>query len=104
MLSLFGAAKLSEKVWGFARWDRVFDPLPDGPGISYLPIDGTAQFNFLLLGIDIMPHKQVHFMPNVELVFYGDKNGSSPDSDVIPRFTFYYVWEYLRRKDARSET
>ncbi|MCH8873234.1 hypothetical protein IH824_10785 [candidate division KSB1 bacterium] len=93
LLSLFGAAKLSEKVWGFARWDRAFDPLPDGPGISYLPIDGTAQFNFLLLGIDIMPHKQVHFMPNVELVFYGDKNGSSPDSDVIPRFTFYYVWK-----------
>ncbi len=91
--SLFGAAKLSEKVWGFARWDQVFDPLPDGPGISYLPIDGTAKFNFLLLGVDIMPHKQVHFMPNVELVFYGDKNGSSPDSDVIPRFTFYYVWK-----------
>lgn len=93
LLSLFGAAKLSEKVWGFARWDRAFDSLPDGPGISYLPIDGTAKFNFLLLGIDIMPHKQVHFMPNVELVFYGDKNGSSPDSDVIPRFTFYYVWK-----------
>jgi hypothetical protein len=44
------------------------------------------------LGIDIMPHKQVHFMPNVELVFYGDTNGTRPDSDVIPRFTFFIMF------------
>ncbi|MCH7677823.1 hypothetical protein IID10_00470 [candidate division KSB1 bacterium] len=93
VFSIFGAAQLREKVWGFARWDRSFDPLPGGPGISYLPIDGTAKFNFLLLGIDIMPHKQIHFMPNIELIFYGDTKGASPDSDVIPRFTFYYVWK-----------
>ena len=94
VLSIFGAAKLSEKVWGFARWDRAFDPLEDdGPEISYLPIDGSAKFNFLLLGIDIMPHKQVHFMPNVEMVFYGDAIGANPDSDVIPRFSFYYLWK-----------
>ena len=93
LLSIFGVAKLSKKFWGFARWDRSFDPLADGPGISYLPINGMAKFNFLLLGIDVQPHEQVHFMPNVEMVFYGDANGTSPDSDVIPRFSFYYVWK-----------
>ncbi|MFQ5675410.1 MAG: hypothetical protein ACE5G1_05890 [bacterium] len=93
VLSIIAATKFSEQVWGFARWDRAFDPLPEGPGLSYLPIDGTAKFNFVVFGIDYMPHSQVHFMPNVEVVLYDETNGSNPNTDVMPRLTFYYVWK-----------
>lgn len=91
--SIFAVAHLSEKFDGFVRFDRAFNPLSDGPGISYLPVAGSAKFNFLLFGIDYQPHKQVHFMPNVEMVFYNSTNGSSPDSDIIPRLTFFYSWK-----------
>ncbi|MFQ5641044.1 MAG: hypothetical protein ACE5IR_23955 [bacterium] len=89
--SIFGAAKFSDKVWGFARVDRCFDPNPDGAKISYIPFDATTESTFLLAGLDFIPAKNVHLMPNVEAVLY-DENGSgvSPDSDIIPRFTFYY--------------
>ena len=89
--SLFGAAKLTDKVWGFARVDRQFDANPDGAKISYIPFDNSAESTFLVGGVDIRPAKDVHLMPNVEAVIY-DKNdaGFTPDTDVIPRFSFYY--------------
>lgn len=91
--SVFAAAKFSEKVWGFARVDRQFDPNPDGARISYLPFDNTAKSTLLLGGLDFTPTKNVHFMPNIEAVLYGENGGASPDTDIIPRVTFYYVWE-----------
>jgi len=91
--SLFGAAKLSDKVWGFARIDRAFDPNPDGATISYIPFDKTAKSTFLVAGIEYSPAEDVHLMPNVEAIVYGDNAaGGSPDSDLIPRFTFYYTF------------
>ncbi len=93
--SFFGAARLGDQLQGFARVDRAFDPMSDGPKISFLPVDGTTKFTFLLFGLDYTPHKQVHLMPNVEVVTYDTPAGaaSSPGTDVIPRFTFYYVWK-----------
>lgn len=89
--SIFGAAKFSDKVWGFARVDRQFDPNPDGAKISYIPFDATTESTFLLAGLDFIPAKNVHLMPNVEVVLYGENSsGVSPNSDIIPRFTFYY--------------
>ncbi|MFQ6116000.1 MAG: hypothetical protein ACE5NG_18215, partial [bacterium] len=91
--SIFAAAKLSEKTWGFARIDRTFDPNPEGAKISYIPFDATARSTFLLAGLDFMPIKTVHIMPNVEAVVYSEVAGQSPDTDIIPRLTFYYVWK-----------
>ena len=89
--SVFGAAQLSPKVWGFARVDRALDPNPDGAKISYIPFDNTVKSTFLLAGIDFRPAENVFLMPNMEVVLYSDNDaGASPDSDVIPRFTFYY--------------
>jgi hypothetical protein len=94
ILSVFAAAKLSERTWGFARIDRTFDPNPDGVKISYIPFDATAESTFLLAGLDFRPIKNVHLMPNVEAVFYDENDASvSPDTDVIPRVTFYYIWK-----------
>lgn len=91
--SVFAAAQLSPKTWGFVRFDRTLDPNPDGAKISYIPFDATAKSNFILAGVDIMPIKTVHFMPNLEVVVYSAVAGDSPDTDIIPRLTFYYVWK-----------
>ncbi|MFQ5708349.1 MAG: hypothetical protein ACE5HO_12910 [bacterium] len=93
LASAFAAAQVREELWAFVRFDRSFDPIPEGPKVSFVPFDGTAKLNFLLLGADYRPHKQVHLMPNVELAFYDSVNGERPNADVIPRFTFYYVWK-----------
>ena len=91
LASVFAVARLSEKVWGFARVDRQFDPNPDGAKISYLPFDPTAKSTLVIAGLDFRPIPKVHLMPNVELVVYDETaTGSKPDSDVVPRFTFFY--------------
>jgi len=95
LASFFGAAKLGPKVWGFARVDRAFDALPGVSGVSYLPVDDTTEFTFFLFGVDVTPHEQVHLMPNVEIVTYDDPGSGipTPDTDVIPRVSFYYTWK-----------
>lgn len=90
LLSVWGASKFSDKAWGFARFDKTMQANSSGGGISYLPFDPSAKSNLVIFGIDISPVKDVHFMPNIEYIFYSETNGSSPDADIIPRFTFYY--------------
>jgi hypothetical protein len=89
----FIVVQAREKLAGFLRYDRLFDRLPDGPSIAYIPFSNAAKANFVLAGLDYTPHAQVHFMPNLELVFYDETNGTSPDTDFIPRLTFYYIWK-----------
>ncbi len=89
--SAFIAGKVGEKTNLFARVDKMFDPNPSGNKISYIPFDPTAKSTFLVGGLDFTPIKNVHLMPNVEVVVYEENdNGVKPDSDIIPRFTFYY--------------
>ena len=91
ILSVFGTAQLSHKTWLFARLDRTFDPNPDGAKISYIPFAPNAESTFIVTGLDFRPIKDVHIMPNVELVLYGGTDsGVTPDSDIIPRLTWYY--------------
>ncbi len=91
--SVFATAKISEKVWGFARVDHLMDPNPDGANISYLPFDASAKANLFLAGLDFRPIQNVRIMPNIEAVFYDKAGGARPDTDLIPRVTFYYIWK-----------
>lgn len=91
--SVFATAKISEKVWGFARVDRLFDPNPDGAKISYLPFDVSAKAKLFLAGLDFRPIENVRIMPNVEAVFYDKVGGDRPDTDLIPRVTLFYSWK-----------
>ena len=89
--SIFAAAKVGAKINLFARVDRNFNPNPSGEKIAYLPFDKTAKSTFIVAGLDFSPVKNVHFMPNVEIITYdSDSILPSPDSDVVPRLTFYY--------------
>jgi len=92
--SVFAAAKLTKKAWGFARMDRVFDPNSEGVKIAYIPFDSTAKSTFLVAGLDFRPIDNVHLIPNVEAVLYNENGtGIRPGNDVVPRLTFYYVWK-----------
>ena len=82
--------KLSGKVEWFARFDRMFDPNPDGAKIAYIPFDPDARSNFFLSGLAFSPHENVQIIPNIEIVSYDDVGGNPVDTDVIPRVTFYY--------------
>ncbi|GIV61936.1 MAG: hypothetical protein KatS3mg044_0802 [Rhodothermaceae bacterium] len=90
-LSVFGAARLSERVNAFARFDRMFDSNPDAGRIAYLPFFATGRSNLILAGLDIAAHDQVHVMPNVEVVVYDETNGDpTPDPTIMPRLTFFF--------------
>lgn len=93
VLSVFGSKEMNQKLWGFFRFDHSFDPISDGPGISYFPFVGSSKFNFIVAGVDYSPHSQVHFMPNVEFAFYDEVNGVRPDASIMPRLTFHYIWK-----------
>ncbi len=90
-LSVFGAAAISpDKAWLFVRVDRMFDPNPSGPSISYVPMSGVAKSNTIIAGIDLSPAKNVHIIPNVFVVVYdGLDAGDKPDMDIMPRVTLF---------------
>jgi|Deesub1362A_J573_1020465.scaffolds.fasta_scaffold00006_331 hypothetical protein len=81
---------LHKKITFLTRYDKMFDPSP--AGISYIPF-AQAKSNLLIGGIDFKPHKNVHFIPNVEYVFYDETNGVKPDADLYLRLTFYYKFK-----------
>jgi len=88
VLSLFAIKKLHKNAWGFVRYDKMFDPNPDGEKIAYIPFDPTAESNFILVGIDIKADEDISIVPNLEAVLYGKNNaGIKPNTDIIPRLT-----------------
>ena len=91
VLSFFGFVNVSPKVTFIGRYDRMFDPNPEGPRIPYLPIDPTAKFHFFLAGIDWKVSEEFSLIPNLEVVRYDEReDGSRPATDVMPRVTFFY--------------
>ena len=91
VLSFFGFFNASPKVTLIGRYDRMFDPNPEGVNIPYLPIDPTAKFHFFLAGIDWKVSEEFSLLPNIEVVRYDNReDGTRPATDVIPRVTFSY--------------
>lgn len=91
-LSVFGSAKLTDYLKGFARFDKMFDVNPEAHNIAYLPFFNTHQSQLFILGVDYSPSDQVHFMPNIELVSYEAVNGTAPGMTVMPRITFFFTF------------
>jgi hypothetical protein len=50
---------------------------------------------FIVVGLDYMPIKNVHVMPNLWINSYSNKasGGTNPDADVVGRLTFFYVYK-----------
>ena len=89
--SVFTRFGLSENLKGFFRVDHMFDPNPRGEGIDYIPFSDQAESTFFVGGVDIALDPNVHLMPNIETVIYGeDAQGNTPESDIIPRLTLMF--------------
>ncbi len=88
--SIFGVLNLSEKVSFLARYDRMDNPLPWGSTVSYVPFNNNAPFNFILVGLDLRPIKNVSFIPNLMYVSYDSVNSKSYDNDIQFKLTFFY--------------
>jgi len=91
LMSFFGFVHLSPKLTFIGRYDRMFDPNPEGSDIPYIPFDPTAKFHFFLTGIDWKVTEEFSLLPNIEVVRYDEReDGTRPATDVIPRMTFFY--------------
>ncbi len=88
-ITLFAWAPLPsmEKLNAFARLD-FFNP-------NTQVTDSGFNEYFLVAGLDYMPVKNVHFMPNLWVNSFSDKSPAafSKDSDIAMRLTFYYIYE-----------
>jgi hypothetical protein len=52
--------------------------------------------NFILIGLDLMPVENVHFIPNVWIQSYSNKESgvtNSANTDITARLTFYYRYK-----------
>lgn len=91
LASVFANFIFSEQTGGFLRIDHAFDPVPGGEDIDYLPISSDAEATIVIGGLDFEIYSDIHLMPNVESVIYGeDAAGITPATDLVPRLTLYY--------------
>ncbi len=95
ILSAFLTGAISDKTWLFGRVDLNMDANPGGDDIAYIPFDESASNTFILVGVDYWMRETVGFSPNVEVVVYDEPDTAglpTPDTDVIPRFTFHFTF------------
>ena len=93
LLSAFAAAQVSPRVTVLGRVDRNFDPIPNGETTDYMPFSDQAKSVFGLIGVDVTVARNVHLIPNVELIAYdAAKDGTTPGTDVVPRVTLFFSW------------
>lgn len=79
-------AEQTEVVNIFARYD-FFNP---NSNVGYTGYNE----NFLLAGVDIMPYKNFHVIPNLWMMMYKDKSAEniSRPNDVVGRLTFWFIY------------
>lgn len=78
---------IKEKLNAFGRFD-YFDPDSENSNAGF-------KENFISVGLDFLPHKNVHIMPNVWINTYTDKSPTNVDvkTDIVPRITFWYIYK-----------
>ena len=91
LVSAFANVTINDTVSGYLRADHLFDPYPGGSDNSYIPFAEGVESTFMVAGADILLEEQIHLMPNVEVIAYGENAfGQTPATDVIPRLTLFY--------------
>ncbi len=77
---------IKDKLNAFVRFD-LWNP------DSKVSNDGWKEY-FTVIGIDFTPTKNVHFMPNLWVNMYDNKNGKDTRlADVVPRLTFWWKFK-----------
>ena len=93
LVSVFGARKLRDRLFVFARADHNFDPVPDGETIDYLPMSDRVGNTLWIGGVDIELDRHVFFQPHVEIVDYSTpKTGPALQTDVMVKATVFVTW------------
>jgi hypothetical protein len=91
LVSLFTNVTFNEKFKAYLRTDHHFESYAGGSDNSYLPFAEGVDFTFIVGGLDILLEEQIHLMPNIESIFYGENTaGITPSTDIIPRLTLFY--------------
>ena len=91
LVSAFANVTINDTVSGYLRADHLFDPYPGGSDNSYIPFAEGVESTFMVAGADILLEEQIHLMPNIEVIAYGENAfGQTPATDVIPRLTLFY--------------
>jgi len=89
VVSFFGALKLGKSSKLFGRVDMLKDPNPNASKIDYIPVRADADYNLIIAGYDWAPSRNVHLVPNIELIRYND---SATSNELMYHLTFYYKW------------
>jgi hypothetical protein len=92
---------IKDKLNAFARFDS-FNPdqhyRDEDVLLTYNPVSMSKHYNenFITAGLDFMPHKNVHLMPNIWMNSYKAKADTAilvkRKADVVPRLTFYFIF------------
>lgn len=90
--SLFTNFKLSSRAKALLRADHMFGRYIGGADNSYIPFDPTSpESTFLVGGIDVLLGENIHLIPNIEAIIYGDSiTDLESNPDLIPRVTLFY--------------
>jgi len=101
-ISVFARGRIvKDKLNVFARFDLY------NPDHSYREKDVIKTYNsanmnkhydeqFITVGLDFTPHKNVHLMPNIWINSYKAKAETAilvkREADIVPRLTFYFIY------------
>jgi hypothetical protein len=85
VMSFINGEIIKERLRFFGRFD-YYNPHTD--------LTSGYNENFITAGLDIMPDKNVHFMPNIWVNIFNKKNEFDPDrdADIVGRLTFFYTY------------
>ena len=87
---------IKNKLGYFARYDAFTPDMNFNPTYTYSTGNITYNENFMTAGLDWMPAKDLHIMPNIWVDSYHDqvsKEGRAKnDYDMSVRLTFYFVY------------
>jgi len=87
---------IKNKLGYFARYDAFSPDLNFNSNYTYQTGNITYNENFMTCGLDWMPSKDLHILPNIWVDSYHDqvaKEGRAKnDYDMSVRITFYYVY------------
>lgn len=100
--SVFARGRIIEdKLNAFIRYDS-YDPDNSYRTEDVLPVFNPSQMSrhyeeqFFTAGLDWMPHKNVHIMPNIWINSYKPKMETEVltprEADIVPRITLYFIF------------
>jgi hypothetical protein len=89
------ATLLKDKLRAFARFDYYDPDTKYDTSRTYSDANNYYKQNFITLGLDYTPIKNVHVMPNVWINTYSDKRTTKIErkADVVGRVTFFYIYK-----------